>query len=139
MMDNTERAMTIGEFCHAENISKATYYKLKRKGLGPEETFVPVAGLSLVRLSPVARRRWHATLAELRETKAARPLGQERPGSQDEHLPYRCRPGHSYIGVDAGEAFPLDMLESRVRCPRCGGRRIQVVTRRRLRPPLVDD
>jgi len=106
MMDNTERAMTIGEFCHAENISKATYYKLKRKGLGPEETFVPVAGLSLVRLSPVARRRWHATLAELRETKAARPLGQERPGSQDEHLPYRCRPGHGYIGVDAGRGLP---------------------------------
>jgi hypothetical protein len=26
-----------------------------------------------------------------------------------------------------GEAFPLDLLDSRLRCPRCGGRRIQVV------------
>jgi hypothetical protein len=26
-----------------------------------------------------------------------------------------------------GEAFPLDMLESRLRCPRCGSRRVQVI------------
>jgi hypothetical protein len=26
-----------------------------------------------------------------------------------------------------GEAFPLDMLESRLKCPRCGGRRVQVI------------
>ena len=26
-----------------------------------------------------------------------------------------------------GEAFPLDLLENRLKCPRCGGRRIQVV------------
>jgi hypothetical protein len=26
-----------------------------------------------------------------------------------------------------GESFPLDMLESRLRCPRCGGRRVQVI------------
>jgi len=26
-----------------------------------------------------------------------------------------------------GETFPLDMLESRLKCPRCGGRRIQVI------------
>jgi hypothetical protein len=26
-----------------------------------------------------------------------------------------------------GEAFPLDMLETRLKCPRCGGRRVQVI------------
>ena len=33
-----ERAMTIKQFCAIENISKATYYKMRRAGFGPEET-----------------------------------------------------------------------------------------------------
>ncbi len=26
-----------------------------------------------------------------------------------------------------GEAFPLEMLQSRLKCPRCGSRRVQVI------------
>ena len=32
-----------------------------------------------------------------------------------------------------GEAFPLEMLQSRLKCPRCGSRRVQVI----FEPPTV--
>jgi hypothetical protein len=70
--DPAERAMTIADFCYLENMSKATYYKLKRAGLGPRETHVPVPGMSFVRITAEARHDWHAMLAEMRETAAAK-------------------------------------------------------------------
>jgi hypothetical protein len=79
--DNTivrERALTIAEFCALENIGKATYYKMRRAGLGPEETYVPIPGMRLVRISPEARREWHAMLAERRQTAAAMLEEQRR-------------------------------------------------------------
>ena len=66
-LDPAECALTIEEFCHVEHISKGTYYKLKRKGLGPEETCI----LNLIRISPEARADWHAKLAERRQSAAA--------------------------------------------------------------------
>ena len=62
-----ERAMTIADFCYRENMSKATYYKLKRADLGPRETCI----LNLIRISPEARADWHAKLAERRQSAAA--------------------------------------------------------------------
>ena len=62
-----ERAMTIADFCYRENLSRSLYYKLKRVGLGPEETRI----LNLVRISPEARAKWHAILAERRQSAAA--------------------------------------------------------------------
>src|SRR5262245_56918602 len=60
--EREERALTIQDFCYLENITKATYYKLKRNGLGPEETNVLIEGARLVRITAEARRAWHAKL-----------------------------------------------------------------------------
>jgi hypothetical protein len=68
--DNEERALSIAQFCYAENISKATFYKLKRQGLAPELTYVPVQGMTLIRISPAARRKWHAKLKALQFSRA---------------------------------------------------------------------
>jgi hypothetical protein len=68
--DESERALSITQFCFVENISKATFYKLKRQGLAPELTYVPIAGVSLIRISPAARRKWHAMLKALQASKA---------------------------------------------------------------------
>jgi hypothetical protein len=65
-----ERALTIGEFCTVENISKATYYKMKRAGLGPAETHMPIPGMNVIRISADARRAWHAKLAAANSGKA---------------------------------------------------------------------
>jgi hypothetical protein len=66
-----QRAMTIKEFCDVENISKATYYKMRRAGFGPEETTVPIPGMNVIRISAAARHAWHVMLAEQRQTKSA--------------------------------------------------------------------
>jgi hypothetical protein len=65
-----ERALTIAEFCDVENLSRATYYKLKRLGYGPEETRILVAGVVLIRIAPAARLDWHKKLAALRDSEA---------------------------------------------------------------------
>jgi hypothetical protein len=65
-----ERALTIGEFCAIENFSKGTYYKMKRSGLGPEETVIPIPGMNVIRISADARRAWHAKLAAANSNKA---------------------------------------------------------------------
>jgi hypothetical protein len=54
------RSQTISEFCAAENIGNATYYKMKKAGIGPEETRIP--GTKVVRISPQARAEWHARM-----------------------------------------------------------------------------
>jgi len=64
-----ERAQTIGEFCAAENISAASYYKMRRLGVGPREDRVP--GTTIIRISPEARRAWHVRLAEMRQSGEA--------------------------------------------------------------------
>jgi hypothetical protein len=77
MAVRAERAMTIKQFCAIENISKATYYKMRRAGLGPEETTVPIPGMTVVRITQEARRAWHQKLREVNATKAAQ-LERER-------------------------------------------------------------
>jgi hypothetical protein len=45
---------TIAEFCAAEKISRAKYYELKKKGLGPAETRID----GIIRITPESHARW---------------------------------------------------------------------------------
>jgi hypothetical protein len=65
-----QRSLTVKEFLFYEKMSQSTYYKLKRHGLGPEETTIPIPGMNFVRITAQARRDWHAKLAELRSSEA---------------------------------------------------------------------
>jgi hypothetical protein len=69
--DPTERSWTRQEFWVREHISKSTYLKLQKAGLGPEETVVTLPGFNLVRITPEARREWHRRLAQVRQSKEA--------------------------------------------------------------------
>jgi hypothetical protein len=60
-----DRSQTIREFCATERFSIATYYKLKRLGLGPAEMIVP--GTRIVRITPKARAEWHARMQQRSE------------------------------------------------------------------------
>jgi hypothetical protein len=68
--------LTIEEFCSAEKFGKATYYKIRRLGFGPDETRIP--GTSIVRITQQARRAWHAKLAALRASEAAETEARRR-------------------------------------------------------------
>jgi hypothetical protein len=69
------RSQTIKEFCVAEHISLASFYELDKRGLTPEVLEVP--GTKIRRITPEARTRWHARMAKLAKSKAAR-LERER-------------------------------------------------------------
>jgi hypothetical protein len=71
-----ERSLTQRELMFAEHISPSTYFKLKRLGFGPEETIFP--GTNIIRITPDARRAWHAKLAMLRATVEASKEAQRR-------------------------------------------------------------
>jgi hypothetical protein len=45
---------TIAEFCAVERISRAKYYQLRQKGLGPDETRVD----GIIRITPESHARW---------------------------------------------------------------------------------
>jgi hypothetical protein len=64
----TDRWLTIAQFAETVQICEATYFKLKRQGLGPEETRFG----AVVRISPDALREWRQRMREMQETKAAR-------------------------------------------------------------------
>jgi predicted DNA-binding transcriptional regulator AlpA len=49
-----DRSLTIEEFCLLENISKPTYYQMRKRGIGPAEMRV----LNCVRISYAARMEW---------------------------------------------------------------------------------
>ena len=49
---------------------------MKRLGHGPKETHIP--GTSVIRITPEARREWHAYLAKLAEQEAAKFERQRR-------------------------------------------------------------
>jgi hypothetical protein len=45
---------TIRDFCIAEKISRAKYYQLKKRGLGPDEMRVD----GIIRITPDSHARW---------------------------------------------------------------------------------
>jgi hypothetical protein len=58
---------TIAEFCAIEKISRAKYYELKIKGLGPDETRVD----GIIRITPESHERWRRK--HTKPAKAATP------------------------------------------------------------------
>jgi hypothetical protein len=64
-----ERPLSRKQFCELENISLSTYHKLKRQGLGPDETCFK--GMGLARISAKARRSWHSKIEKWNSTKEA--------------------------------------------------------------------
>lgn len=69
------RSLTRAQFCELENMSLSTFHKLKRAGNGPAETHFP--GMTFARITPEARREWHARMEEWRKSDAAK-LEQQR-------------------------------------------------------------
>ncbi len=62
-------SITIRQFCGLEQIGLTSYYKLKKRGLGPTETQVPNS--NIIRISPAARLEWHRRMQELSASAAA--------------------------------------------------------------------
>ena len=69
-----KRSLSQNGFCYVENISKAKYYELKKRGLAPDETNID----GLIRITPKAREAWHARMAELAKSEAARLEAERR-------------------------------------------------------------
>ena len=76
----TEPPMSIAAFCKSENISRAFFYALKRKGMAPQLTEIIVPGepgvnrgrgLRLVRISTESVRAWRERIAQARASEAA--------------------------------------------------------------------
>jgi hypothetical protein len=68
------RSLTLPEFRYVDNMSAAKYYTLKRKGLGPEELNVD----AMIRITPEARAKWQARMAELAKSEAAQLEAERR-------------------------------------------------------------
>lgn len=74
--DGNERSLTISQFCKLEGISRTSYHKLQRTGLGPTELRAP--GMTFVRVTPEARREWHERMATLQKQECAERERQRR-------------------------------------------------------------
>ena len=68
--DHPDSSQTIGEFSDAEGISLSQYFKIRRRGLGPDEFRLP--GTKIIRITPKARADWHARMDELQNGRAAK-------------------------------------------------------------------
>jgi hypothetical protein len=68
------RSLSQNEFCYVENISRAKFFKLKKRGLAPDETNID----GLIRITPKARETWHTRMAELAKSEAAQLEAQRR-------------------------------------------------------------
>jgi len=98
-----DRALSIDEFCATENICPATYYKLKRQGFGPAELRLP--GTNIIRVTPEARRAWHALMAEQAQSEQAQLEERRRQeGARRAALAAALSPRHvSKVGKRSGK------------------------------------
>ena len=69
-----KRSLSQDQFCWLENISRAKFYHLKKRGLAP--TVTDIDGLQ--RITPEAREEWHQRMAELAQGEAARLEAERR-------------------------------------------------------------
>jgi hypothetical protein len=67
-------SQTIKQFCDSANISRATFFKTQRLGIGPKVMRVP--GTRIVRVTET-RNEWHERMAESAQQEAAK-LEQQR-------------------------------------------------------------
>jgi hypothetical protein len=70
-----DRSYTIDDFCLSEKISRPTYFKLKRRGLAPDEYILPNS--TIIRITAAARRAWQHRMMSL-DTKASRRVMLDR-------------------------------------------------------------
>jgi hypothetical protein len=70
---------TINEWCLSRNISRPTYYALKKKGLAPASYSIP--GARGERITPAADRAWEKRMIALKQTKAAKQAAERRQQS----------------------------------------------------------
>ena len=68
----TRQAWTIDEFCQAHAISRATFYNLRRRGVGPRVMHVGARRL----VSDAAAAEWRQQMENAVEPKATEPAGQ---------------------------------------------------------------
>ncbi len=67
---------TIAEFCLKERISRAAYYDLRKRGLGPDEFQIP--GTRIKRITPEAHAAWRERMTELAKSEAGRLEAERR-------------------------------------------------------------
>jgi len=65
----SEPDKTLAEFLAQKRISKASYYGLKKRGLGPDETTYP--GTRVIRISAAAEQAWDERMADLARSEGA--------------------------------------------------------------------
>jgi hypothetical protein len=99
-----DRALSIRDFCKVEAMSVSSFYKMRKLGVGPREEQVP--GTTIIRITPEARRDWHAMLAARQATQAAK-LESER------------RDAHSKTAARAAARSP-NHISKRARAKRAG-------------------
>jgi hypothetical protein len=106
-----EPPLTIDAFCKIEGMSRATYYKLRRLGLGPELTEIVVSaeegvnhgkGVNFIRISAAAHRAWHEKITKIRASEASkleaaraheqRVEAGKRAAKSVKHVSRRARP-----------------------------------------------
>ncbi len=74
--DLLQPSLTIRQFCVRENMSPASFYKMRRLGFGPVEMVIP--GTEIIRITPKAHREWRARLEQQGKTKEAELERQRR-------------------------------------------------------------
>lgn len=67
---------TLTEFIAQKRLSKTSYYDLRKRGLGPDETVYP--GSRIIRISATAEQAWDERMAKAARTKAARLEAKRR-------------------------------------------------------------
>ena len=68
--------LTIQEFCDLKNLSRSSYFKIRRAGNGPAEIRPP--GTDIIRITPAAARDWEVRMVELGKSKQAQLERQRR-------------------------------------------------------------
>jgi hypothetical protein len=76
IVDESGPSSTIDEFCTLEKISRASFFKMQRAGVGPELLRVP--NTNIVRVTATARRAWHLRMEDIAQQEAATLERQRR-------------------------------------------------------------
>jgi hypothetical protein len=105
----SERSLTINEFCARQHISRGKYFGLRKAGLGPVEMRL---GPATVRITAEAERAWQrarenpsgSELAEIKRGKAVLTVRGSRAGclaaASPKHISNKRRRRKSEVGSD---------------------------------------
>jgi hypothetical protein len=70
------RSRTIPDFCYLENLSLTAYYKIKRRGHGPDELRLPES--KIIRITQQSHQQWRERMRELAQSEAGKLEKQRR-------------------------------------------------------------